>query len=71
MTPSEFHQGDMSPSGLARFRAQSAEHPYVHIRKRCACNAIVTARQLEQYGRCATCEKVARIVALHVARESA
>lgn len=47
------------------------ETDYVHVRKRCGCGSIVTARQLDQYGRCATCEKVARIAALHVARETA
>lgn len=45
------------------------ETDYVHVRKRCGCDVIVTAKQLDQYGQCATCEKTARIVSLYAARE--
>lgn len=47
------------------------ETDYVHVRKRCACNAVVPLKQLVQYGKCAKCVKIERIVALHAARELA
>lgn len=68
MIPHQFNRGDTTPGGIARYRQQSASAPYVHIRKRCACGSVVTAKQLDQYQCCATCVKKARINRLYANR---
>ena len=43
-----------------KFRERTAAMPPITLRrKRCACGKQVTAKQLEQYGRCASCDKLA------------
>lgn len=68
MIPHSFGQVGMSAGGEAAYRVQSAKPPMSHVRKRCGCGAIVTAKQLEQYRRCPTCVKIERISNLAVAR---
>lgn len=46
-----------TPNAEYRYRAESAKAPMSHIRKRCACGRVVTARQLAQYQRCDRCLK--------------
>ncbi len=49
------------PNVLAKFRVTTSSHKhYSHVRKRCACNRVVTARQLERYGKCDRCYQEAR-----------
>lgn len=55
MIPHQFNHGEMTPSDMAHYRQQSATAPYIHIRKRCACSAVVTAKQLAQAGACSKC----------------
>jgi DNA topoisomerase VI subunit B len=53
------HRAD--PNAIAKFRATTASAlPLSHVRKRCACNKVVTSIQLERYGMCATCYKAKR-----------
>lgn len=69
MTPHCFGEVGMTSSAEARYRAISAEAPMVLVRKRCACNAVTSAKQLVQYGECPTCVKVHRIIKLAEERE--
>lgn len=47
---------DTNPNAIAKFRATTAGHvPYSHVRKRCGCNRVVTAIQLQRYGMCMSC----------------
>jgi len=42
------------------YRERTAETPPVSLRRRrCACGKVVTAKQLTQYGACATCVRTA------------
>ncbi|WP_157650718.1 hypothetical protein [Burkholderia ubonensis] len=44
------------PNAIAKFRATTASALQLsHVRKRCACNKVVTAIQLTRYGMCAAC----------------
>ncbi len=47
-----------APNTLGRYRANTAAMvPYSFVRKRCVCGKTVTAKQLQLYGVCATCDK--------------
>lgn len=54
------------PSRLAtdlyRERTAASPAPIVLNRKRCACNRVVTAKQLAQYGKCTSCVREAAAV---------
>lgn len=44
------------PNAIAKFRKTTATHVhYSHVRKRCACDRVVTSKQLQNYGMCAKC----------------
>jgi hypothetical protein len=48
------------PRSIARFRETTAKAVVLdHRRKRCRCNKVVTARQLQIYGQCEACRKAA------------
>lgn len=47
-----------APNTIGRYRANTAAMvPYSFVRKRCVCGKTVTAKQLQLYGVCATCDK--------------
>lgn len=46
---------DLSPHHLQMFRERSAQPSFVLRRKRCECNAVVTALQLRRFGKCDAC----------------
>jgi hypothetical protein len=53
-------QGFFDPKSVALYRAQTAANvPVTLRRKRCACNKVVTAKQLKQYGACDECVRAA------------
>jgi hypothetical protein len=48
--------GTANPSSTELYRDRTAAStPITLRRKRCACGAVVTAKQLHQYGACARC----------------
>jgi hypothetical protein len=52
--------GYFDPNSVALYRAQTAANvPVTLRRKRCACNKVVTAKQLRQYGACDECVRAA------------
>ena len=62
--------GTADPSATALYRAQTAALvPITLIRKRCACNKVVTAKQLRQHGACDACVRAA--AAANSAKEAA
>jgi len=46
---------------LYRERTAASPAPIVLNRKRCACNRVVTAKQLAQYGKCDSCVRAAAV----------
>lgn len=58
--PHQFRMTHSEPVRVAAYRAQTQSlFVPILIRKRCACNAIVTALQLTRYGRCEKCVRTA------------
>jgi hypothetical protein len=49
------------PNAIAKFRATTASALQLsHVRKRCACNKVVTALQLQRYSMCDACYRAKR-----------
>lgn len=52
--------GIANPYSTEAYRAQTASSPPLSLRrKRCECGAVVSAKQLTQYGACTRCVRTA------------